>query len=116
MVDSAAMKQYVIDELKPQESDTIGDYLAQHAQPAGVDGLYWLPIAEDLLSPEQKAHGACQPFAFALELLRDRLVCELLVRTRSRVRCSCIAYANHNQREWLIETIDAILNKLGINV
>lgn len=116
MVDLAAMKQYVIDELKPQESDTIGDYLAQHAQPAGVDGLYWLPIAEELLSEEQLAHEACKPFAFALELLRDRLVCELLVRTRSRVRCSCIAYANHNQREWLIETIDAILDKLGINV
>jgi len=114
MVDSAAMKQYVIDELTPQHHQAIGHYLERHAQPAGVDGLYWLPIESGLLSPEQQSHDACQPFAFALELLPDRLVCELLVRTRSRIRCSCIAYANREQREWLIETVDAILAKLGV--
>ena len=116
MVDSVAMKQYVIDELKPQERDAIGDYLTRHAQPAGVDGLYWLPIEEGLLCPEQHSHEECKPFAFALELLPDRLVCELLVRTRSRIRCSCITYASREQREWLIETIDAILIKLCIKV
>ena len=114
MVDSAAMKQYVIDELRPNHHHALEQYLGRHAQPAGVEGLYWLPIEEDLLSPEQRSHATCQPFAFALELLPDRLVCELLVRTRSRVRCSCIAYANRGQREWLIDTIDAILVKLDI--
>ena len=108
------MKQYVVDELKPQESQALGDYLNRHAVPAGVDGLYWLAIGEGLLAPEQQSHDACKPFAFALELLPDRLVCELLVRTRSRVRCNCIAFANREQREWLIETIDAVLVKLGI--
>lgn len=116
MVGSAAMKQYVIDEMNPQDSKALGDYLKRHSQPAGVDGLYWLPIAEGLLSPEQHSHDDCKPFAFALELLPDRLVCELLVRTRSRVRCSCITYASREQREWLIETIDAILSKLGVEV
>ena len=114
MVDSAAMKQYVIDELTPDNHRAIGQYLDCYAQPAGVDGLYWLPIEKDLLSTDQQSHEACQPFAFALELLPDRLVCELLVRTRSRIRCSCIAYASREQREWLIETIDAILDKLGV--
>jgi len=108
------MKQYVIDELEPHDHDAVSDYLQRHTQPAGVDGLFWLPIAEDLLSPEQHSHDDCKPFAFALELLPDRLVCELLVRTGNRVRCSCIAYANRQQREWLIETIDAVLDKLGI--
>ena len=86
----------------------------QHAQPAGVDGLYWLPLDNGLLAPEQQAHDACKPFFFSLELLPDRLVCELLVRTGNRVRCSCIAYASRPQREWLIDTIDAILEKLGV--
>lgn len=110
------MKQYVIDEFSPADAEIMGDYLEQHAQPGGVDGLYWLPIEEALLSPEQRSHDECKPFAFALELLPDRLVCELLVRTRSRVRCSCITYANREQREWLIETIDTILSKLGVKV
>ena len=114
MVDSAAMKQYVIDELNPKNCQAIRQYLERHARPAGVEGLYWLPIDDGLLAPEQQSHDACKPFFFALELLPDRLVCELLVRTGNRVRCSCIAYASRQQREWLIETVDAILAKLGV--
>lgn len=110
------MKQYVIDEMNPQDAKALNDYLQRHAQPAGVDGLYWLPIEEGMLSAEQHSHDECKPFAFALELLPDRLICELLVRTRSRIRCSCIAYANREQREWLVETLDAILIKLGVKV
>ena len=110
------MKQYVIDELTSTDHNSLGDYLKQYAQPAGVTDLYWLPIKSGLLTKEQQSHDECKPFAFALELLPDKLACELLVRTRSRVRCSCIAYANREQREWLIETVDAILEKLGINV
>ena len=116
MVGNAAMKQYVIDELNAQERQAVAAHLERHAQSSGVDGLYWLPIGEDLLAPEQQAHHDCKPFAFALELLPDRLVCELLVRTRSRVRCSCIAYATPEQRSWLMDTIDAIFPALGIKV
>lgn len=114
MVDSAAMKQYVIDELTPQNCQAIRQYLERCAQPAGVEGLYWLAIDEGLLAPEQQSHDTCKPFFFSLELLPDRLVCELLVRTGNRVRCSCIAYASRQQREWLIETVDAILHKLDV--
>jgi hypothetical protein len=116
MVDSAAMKQYVIDELNPKQCHAIGQYLERYAQPAGVEGLYWLPIDHGLLASEQQSHDACKPFFFALELMPDRLVCELLVRTGNRVRCSCIAYASRKQREWLIDTVDAILDKLGVKV
>lgn len=116
MVDSAAMKQYVVDELKPEDHQDLAAYLERHGQSSGVDGLYWLPIGESLLTTEQQAHHDCKPFAFALELLPDRLVCELLVRTRNRVRCNCIAYATPEQRGWLMDTIDAILEKLGVKV
>ena len=110
------MKQYVIDELNPKHRQAIEQYLERYAQPAGVEGLYWLTIDDGLLAPEQQTHDACKPFVFALELMPDRLVCELLVRTGNRVRCSCITYANRQQREWLIDTVDAILDKLGVKV
>lgn len=116
MVGSAAMKQYVVDELRPADGQSLSACLERDTRPSGVDGLYWLPLAEDLWTPEQRSHPDCRPFFFALELLPDRLVCELLVRTRSRVRCSCIAYATPAQREWLIETIDAMLANLGIRI
>jgi hypothetical protein len=50
----------------------------------------------------------------ALGLRPDRLAGELLVRTRNRVRCDCIHYADERQRNWLIQTVDAIFEKLGI--
>ena len=108
------MKQYVIDQLNAKDSQALGAYLEHHGEPSGVEGLFWLPIGEELLTPEQQAHSDCKPFCFALELLPDRLACELLVRTRSRVRCSCIAYASPAQRNWLMDTVDAILDELGI--
>jgi hypothetical protein len=108
------MKQYVIDEIRPQDYEKIKGYLDEAFGGAGVDGLYWVPMEDTLLSGAQQAHGACAPFFMALELGPDRLAAELLVRTRSRVRCDCIHYADQRQRDWLVRTVDAIFEKLEI--
>ena len=108
------MKQYVIDEIRPQDYETVKAYLDDTFGDSGVEGLYWLPVDQALLSKVQQAHSACGPFFMALELGPDRLAGELLVRTRSRVRCDCIHYADERQRNWLVQTIDAIFEKLEI--
>ena len=108
------MKQYVIDEIRLQDHQKVKDYLDQNLGDSGVDGLYWIPVDESLLSEVQRAHTGCAPFFMALELGPDRLAGELLVRTRNRVRCDCIHYADQRQREWLVQTIDAIFEKLKI--
>ncbi len=79
-----------------------------------MGGLYWVPLDQELLTPCQADHQQCQPHYFALELMPDRLACELLVRTRSRIRCECIQYATVRQRNWLIEMVDAVFEKLGL--
>jgi hypothetical protein len=81
---------------------------------AGVDGLYWVPVEQAMLSDVQQAHRLVRPFFMAMELGPDRLAAELLVRTRSRVRCDCIHYADQRQRNWLVRTVDAIFEKLEI--
>jgi hypothetical protein len=108
------MKQYVIDEIRPPDFEKIKGYLHQSYGGAGMDGLYWVPVEEAVLSDMQRAHKACAPFFIALELAPDRLAAELLVRTRSRVRCDCIHYADERQRNWLVRTVDAIFEKLDI--
>ena len=42
------------------------------------------------------------------------MIVELLVRTKNRVRCDCIAYADEKQFVWLIQYIDAVFEKLDI--
>lgn len=110
------MKQYVIDELRPEDHAKLKSYLDQHYAVAQFDGLYHIPIDDALLNDVQKAHEACRPHYFALELLPDRLACELLVRTKQQIRCQCIAYATQAQRNWLIDWLDAILERLEISV
>jgi hypothetical protein len=108
------MKQYVIDEIRPADYVKLKAYLDETFGDAGLDGLYWVPLDETLYSVTQQAHDDCAPFYLALELGPDRLCGELLVRTRRRVRCDCIGYADSRQRDWLILTMDVLFEKLDI--
>ncbi len=112
------MKQYVIDQLRFEDFNRLKEHLDAHLQGSSIEGIYWIPLTQEiLLSPIQAEHEACKPFYFALELvLPDRLSCELLVRTQTRMRCACIRYATKEQRSWLMDTVDAILEKLEISI
>lgn len=100
------MKQYIIDELRPADWEKIGNLLeAKFGKPV-MDNIYWVTLDPDLYTDDQTAHRDCQPFYFAIELAPHALACELLVRTKQRVRCHCIAYATEKQRNWLIRLID----------
>ncbi len=108
------MKQYVIDELRPDDHQKLKQHLDAHYAAPGFEGLYWFRLDEAMAEDEQKTHANCRPHYFALELLPDRLICELLARTNQRVKCSCIQYASERQRNWLVQAIDAIFQKLEI--
>lgn len=108
------MKQYVIDELRPADHQKIKLYLDENYGPCELGGIYWIPLDARYISETQSEHTACQPFYFAIELLPNAITCELLVRTRERVRCGCIAYADRRQRQWIIELIDKMFQELGV--
>jgi len=110
------MKQYVVDELRPEDYSKIKAYLDQRFAVPQFPGLYWLPLDAALLDGVQESHEACRPYYFALELSPDRLSCELLVRTKQKIRCQCIQYATAGQRDWLIEWVDAVFEQLGVSV
>jgi hypothetical protein len=110
------MKQYVVDELRPGDVDALKTYLNEHLAFAGLDGLYWKSVDDTLLTRKQAAHTQCAPFYFALVLTPESLSCELLVRTRNRIRCDCIAYATTEQRDWVVGWVDGVFEELGIIV
>ncbi|MBW2410721.1 MAG: hypothetical protein JRF72_13050 [Deltaproteobacteria bacterium] len=110
------MKQFVIDELRPGDYEKLKTYLNDTLGAGDVDGLYWVRIAKEVFSDIQKDHQECQPFYFALDLESDRVVFELLVRTKSRIRCDCMAYATEAQCTWLMREMDAMFEKLEITV
>jgi len=77
-------------------------------------GIYWIPIAAELLTAVQQEHRECQPLYVAVDLNPNRMACELLVRTQNQVRCNCIGYATEKQFCWLVALIDDVFNRLNI--
>ncbi len=110
------MKQYVIDGLRPNDHKKLKQILDSRFGPAALGIIYWVEIEKSLLSPTQKDHQDCSPHWFTLELESDRLSCELLVRIKKNIRCDCMGYATPQQREWLMDTIDAMLDELKIEI
>ena len=110
------MKQYVIDELRPQDQQKIRNYLDDHFGPAEMGTIYWIPVDASLYDPNQAAHKECHPLVFAVELEEASLVAELLVRTKNKIRCDCIQYATDDQFLWLVRLLDAIFERLGLTL
>ncbi|MEW5735853.1 MAG: hypothetical protein AB1921_13425 [Thermodesulfobacteriota bacterium] len=110
------MKQIVVDQLRPGDRDRIEELLTRRFGESPLPGIYWVPLPEDALSPVQEEHPDCAPFVIALEVSETALSCELLVRSRQRMRCSCVAYATEGQVLYLLRLLDGLLGELGIAV
>lgn len=103
------MKQYVIDELKPEEVAKILSYLENHCDQGGLQNIFWLEIPENMLSGVQAGHTSCGPHCSAVEVHSDKVIFELLVRGRKKIRCECVGYATPSQRDFIIDFADTLL-------
>lgn len=111
------MRAYLIDELGADDLERFQKHVGTKAEPASMQGIFWLNLPQDLLNEEQRDHASeCGPHAFSIELGEDSVTLELLVRGRGRMRCSCVAYADADQRAWGIKTLDAMFKELDIPV
>lgn len=108
------MKQYLIDGLRPEDYEKLKMYMEEYLKSSPLGGIYWLELDQELLTPIQKKHIECHPHVFALQLEETYLACEFLVRIKKNIKCDCMEYATREQRDWLINQADAILEKLGI--
>jgi hypothetical protein len=105
------MRQFLIDELSREERDNLDNYLKRKAKQGGMEGMFWLPVPDDLLAEAQQGHEECGPFFFGLELAEKKLIIELLIRSQSNLHCSCISYATKAQRDYLLGFVDNMLQE-----
>jgi hypothetical protein len=110
------MKQYVIDGLRLEDHQKLKAYLDRYLRSSAIGGVYWLELDRDILTPLQNSHTDCQPHVFALTLEESYLSCEFLVRVEKKIKCDCMDYADKEQRNRLIDQVDAILEKLDIRI
>ena len=105
------MRFMEIDELSPMERDNIESWLKRNLAPGPLPGLFWLAVPDELLEEEQSGHPTHGPFRFSLELGRDSLRLEFLIRNSAALHCSCTAYASNRQRHFALETLDRMLSE-----
>ena len=110
------MRQYVIDELKPDEVKKIREYLEARCDKSGLGNILWLNIPEACLTQEQKDHASCAPHVAGIELMDDAVSFEMLIRSRNRMRCSCIGFASGQQRDFILEFVDEMIRKTGLKI
>ena len=109
------MKQYLIDGLRLNDYRKLKRYLDKNLESSPLGGIYWLPIDNRILTPLQGNHVSCHPHLFALVLEETFLAGEFLVRIKQNIKCDCMGYATKEQRDWLMDQMDAILETLGIH-
>ena len=105
------MRQFVIDELSILERDNLESYLKRSLKPGPMEGIFWIALPEDLLAETQHGHEQCAPFYMAVELEEKRLCFEMLVRSKTNLHCSCIAWATSSQRQFVLDFIDNMLEE-----
>ncbi len=110
----AAMKQYVIDQLREGDFLKLEDYLNNTAEAGDLPGIYWVTLPLPLYEMPQQEHTDCQPFFFAINLDIQSISFELLIRTRNRLRCGCIQYATQQQREYILAYADDLFEELEL--
>ena len=50
------MKQYVIDEIRPEDHHKIKQYLDASYGPVEMGGIYWIPLSAEVLTEVQRTH------------------------------------------------------------
>lgn len=110
------MRIYTIDQLSKEDTARIQERLNDMELRAGIEGIYWLPVPADMLSPTQSEHREnCGPYCLALELDEQALHLELLVRGLGRISCQCVAFASVELRNHMIAFVEDMLRELSIS-
>lgn len=109
------MKSFLVDELSRDQVEGLSRHLADRGYRGPIDDIFWIPVPEDLLTAEQRGHlDSCGPFIMTLETGKGWIKLELLVRATRVLRCTCISYANEEQRGYALEFLEALLREMNI--
>ena len=109
------MRTYTIDQLEETDIAAINSRLLDMDLQAGLEGVYWLPVPREMLTPAQAEHfDSCGPYCLALEVEENAVHMELLVRGMGRISCGCLSFASQELRNSMIDYLEGMLKELKI--
>jgi hypothetical protein len=108
------MRYYLIDEISKSDMEKIDEFLKQHAIRSEMEKVFWVRIPKEILSDIQSQHCDCQPHLFSIELETDQLKVEFFVRNLNRFKCTCQGYCTLEQRNFILNFSQNMIEELGI--
>ena len=108
------MRSYLVDEISPSHLEKMKVYLNEHALPSDLNDIFWIQLPEDLLNETQSRHPDCHPYVFAIELGRDWIKAECLIRSLKNMKCEAQAYCDPRQWVFITEFVHGMISDLGI--
>jgi hypothetical protein len=109
------MRAYLIDEISPTDMEKISLFLKKNCSQSSLDAIFWVEIPEELLTGVQYKHQTCGPHVFAIETGESWVKVELFVRSLKTMRCECQSYCSPQQREFILNFIQHMIDTLGID-
>ena len=109
------MRAYLIDEISPSDIKKISLFLKQNSSQSSLENVFWVEIPEDLLTGIQFKHQTCRPHVFAIETGDHWVKAELFVRSLQTMRCDCQSYCSPQQREFILNFMQHMIDTLNIN-
>lgn len=115
------MRTYLLEDIYDKDYETITKAFDDLGFKGPIDDIYYIPLPEEILQREQLEHmNDCGPYFMALEGIKEvddnTMKMELLVRAKSKIRCSCVCYATPEQREHMIEYLDQFIEELEVSL
>ena len=108
------MRAYLIDEIFPPDMEKIKGFLKENAIKSNLEQIFWAKIPEEFLNPIQLEHSQCRPHVFSVELGADWVKAELFVRSKITMQCTCPGYCNKQQRNYVHNFLDGMIEQLHI--
>ena len=108
------MRSYILDEISPADMEKISRFLKRNALESPLESIYWLEIPPDLYSATQSEHRDCAPYAFATETGHDWIKLEFFIRSRRGLGCECQGYCTPEQRDFILNFADKMLEVCAI--
>jgi len=108
------MRYYLIDEVSLSDLKKVDEFLEQNALRSELEKVFWVEIPKEILNKVQSQHKECQPYLFAIELGNDCIKVELFIRSQKGLQCTCQSYCTPQQRDFIFDFSEKILEELDI--
>ena len=108
------MRYYVIDEMPELDLEKIKEHLNSKGVRSQMEEIFWIELPHEHMSIDQSEKKESHPYMFSIEVSRKEIRAELFIRTLNSFNCEFQGFAIGEQRGFIMNYMDRMLENLQI--